>query len=156
MEHVGCILDQAGGRQWADKYYLVEVVIPGVAGGQTGTIFNFPSNIQQINGKKIDRVWAVNTISGSSPKSPTGRSLYIPGSSVGYNVYTSLYVNGYTQVYNVLNDLIGVGAGGGQDLWQTGLHLYGNIVDWSISKIILTSAPGNTSDLSVLYLVKYY
>lgn len=153
---VGCVLNQAGQQKWADKYYLLEVVIPGTPTGQTGTVFNFPANIQQVNGKQIDRVWTFYPVNGTVPgagtlKAPSGNSILYPSATL--DIYFSLFVNGYEQVAKIpyLQAARSLNAGDNE-----GVKLYGNVVDWSISAVYLSAAPNNTQNQSVLFLVKYF
>lgn len=141
------------GYWYPGKYYLVEVVIPGAAGGQTGTVFNFPSNIQQINGKKIDRVWTfAPPDSGGTGNfiAPSGNTVLYPSLSV--NIYFSLFVGGYEQIAKVPY----LHAARINDYDNGGVALFGHVVDWSISAVYLTPAPGNTNNKSILFLVRYY
>lgn len=149
---VGCS-PQGNQQAYPNKNYLVEVVIPGVPGGQTGTIFNFPSNIQQINGKKINRIWTFSPTgagAGVGPvKAPSGNQVFYPTSSV--DIFFSLFVNGYEQIAKVPYLQAARIAGAG-----AGLFVFGQVVDWPISAIYLTAAPGNTANQSVLFLVEYF
>lgn len=150
MDMVGC------GTQTnpANAYYFLEVRVPGVAGGQTGTIFYFPSNIEQLNGARIDRIWTLPSYySAFGPsKAPSGATILYASSSQA--IYFTLKVSGYDLISNMEYVAATGDPAGGYEL--DGLRLNGVVIDWSTSYILLNPAPGNTVDNSVCFIVRYW
>ena len=138
-------------------YYFLEVVVPGVASGQTGTIFYFPSNIEQLNGAKIHSISGIVLTNGATTpiqgitKTPSGRVPLVPTSS--QNIFFTLKVNGYDLISNVdYQEIANYGFGNN----KYGLHLGGVVIDWSTSYVLLNPAPGNTVDNAVCFIVQYW
>ena len=134
----------------AKKFEFVEVVIPGVAGGATGTIFNFP-DLPKLRYTSLlaMSIYSPNNIT-LTPAGNTPVTLAIIQKS-----FLVLYADDRQDLYRIpLTDLNRTQAS--TDPFVRQLYEFsGQQVTWDKCYVQLGSAPANTTNLSFCFGIHY-
>lgn len=133
------------------KYELVELVVPGVAGGQTGTRFSFP-DLPKLRYTALQAITIFTP--GTITTSPIANPIF--AISVFKTAYLTLYANERQDLYRIpLLELNRI-QNSAVDPFVRSLFEFNNPkVTWDKSYIELGSAPGNTVNTSFLFGVYY-
>jgi hypothetical protein len=133
------------------KYELVELVIPGTSGGQTGTRWNFP-DLPKLRYTSLQAVETFNQ--NDIPTSPLLNTV-VPN-SVLQSAYIVFYLNERQDVYRVpLISLHRVQNSNADPFVRSLFEFVGQKVTWDKTYIELSAQPGNTSNLSFIFGVYY-
>jgi len=138
----------------SQKYELIELVVTGVAGGQTQTRWNFP-DLPKLRYTALQAIsfFTAGTITASPLNNPL-----LP-TSVLAKSYLVLYANDRTDLYRIplleMNRVQNLNAGV-SDPFVRGLFEFNNQkVTWEKSYIEIASSPANTANQSFLLGVYY-
>lgn len=134
-----------------DKFEFVELLIPGVAGGQTGTRFNFPDlpKLRYVTTQGL-QVFNSNNIANISPSGNTNIASTVNLKSA----FLSLYCNERQDIWRVpLNALSNIDSNGVTvwGIWE----MKGQQIVWDKSYVEFGAAPANTSNFAI-FLGVYY
>lgn len=133
-----------------DKFEFVELVIPGVAGGQTGTRFNFPDlpKLRYVSTQGLQCFTNDNTV-GTSPSNYAN----LAASVTLENAFLSLYCNERQDIWrvplNVLNNMNGSHVN--WNIWE----MKGQQIVWDKSYVEFGVAPANTTTAAIFFGVYY-
>lgn len=138
----------------SQKYELVELVVSGVAGGQTQTRWNFPD----LPKLRYTALQAISVFTAGTLTSTPLNNPLLP-TSVLAKSYLVLYANDRTDLYRIplleLNRMQNLSSGV-SDPFARGLFEFNNQkVTWEKSYIEIASAPANTANQSFLLGVYY-
>ena len=133
------------------KYELVELVVPGTAGGQTATRFNFPD----LPKLRYTSLQAVETFTANDvPTSPLLNS--VVSTAVLQSAYIVFYLNERQDVYRVPLVSLHRMQNASNDPFVRGLFEFvGQKVTWDKTYIELAAAPANTNNISFIFGVYY-
>lgn len=133
------------------KYELVELVVPGVATGQTGTRFTFP-DLPKLRYTALQAITVFTP--GTITTSPIGNPIF--SVTVFKTAYLTLYANERQDLYRIpLLELNRV-QNSAVDPFVRSLFEFNNPkVTWDKSYIELGSSPNNTANTSFLFGVYY-
>ena len=134
------------------KYELVELVIPGIAGGgQTGTRWNFP-DLPKLRYTSLQAVQLFTP--GTITTSPLGNAL-ITTAALKYG-YLTFYANERQDLYRIpLLEMNHIQNSATDPFSRQLFEFAGQKVTWEKSYIEFGQAPGNTSTGSILLGVYY-
>jgi hypothetical protein len=133
------------------KYELVELVVPGVAGGQTGTRFSFP-DLPKLRYTALQAITIFTP--GTITASPIGNPLF--AISVFKTAYLTIYANERQDLYRIPMLEMNRIQNSAVDPFVRGLFEFNNPkVTWDKSYIELGGAPNNTVNTSFLFGVYY-
>lgn len=135
----------------ATKFEFVEILVPGVAGGQTQTLFNFPdlpklryTSLQAIS------IYTAGTIT-ATPSNYTPVSTAILQKS-----YIVLYANDRQDLYRIPLLEFNRFQNSANDPFVRQLFEFpGQKVTWDKSFIQIANAPGNTSNVAFAFGIYY-
>lgn len=136
------------------KYELVELLVPGVAGGNTGTQFNFPDlpKLRYVNIQAIE-TFGIDTITVSPNNVATATAAYLQKS------YLVLYSNQRQDLWRIpLVSLVRTQAtaGGATTPFVRSLfELKDQQITWDKSYVTMASAPANVANFSFIFGVYY-
>jgi hypothetical protein len=135
----------------AMKYELVELVIPGVAGGQTGTRWNFP-DLPKLRYTSLQAVSVFTD--GTLTTSPLGNTL-MP-TSVLKTAYLTFYANERQDLYRIpLLEMNHIQNSANDPFSRQLFEFTGQKVTWEKTFIELGAAPANTANRSIVLGVYY-
>lgn len=135
----------------ATKFEFVEILVPGVAGGQTQTLFNFPdlpklryTSLQAIS------VYTAGTITATP-------SNYTPiTTAILQKSYLVLYANDRQDLYRIpLLELNRFQNSANEPFVRQMYEFPGQKVTWDKSFIQIANAPANTSNLAFAFGIYY-
>jgi hypothetical protein len=139
----------------AKKYEFVEVVVQGIAGGQTLTRFNFP-DLPKLRNTKLQALSCYNPeIISTTPNGNTVATKAILSKS-----FLVLYSNERQDLYRIpltlLNNVQANGAGTTNQTHQMFLYEFNDQnVTWDKCYIELGSSPANTTNFSFAFGIYY-
>lgn len=135
----------------ATKFEFVEVVVPGIAGGQTQTLFNFPDLPKlRYTALQAMAVYTPGTIS-NSPSNYTPVSLAILQKS-----YLVLYANERQDLYRIpLLEMNRFQSAANEPFVRQLYEFPGQKVTWDKSYIQIANAPANTATLAFCFGIYY-
>lgn len=135
----------------AIKYELVELVVPGVAGGQTGTRFAFP-DLPKLRYTALQAITIFTA--GTITTSPIGNPIF--STTVMKTAYLTLYANERQDLYRIPMLELNRIQNSAVDPFVRSLFEFNNPkVTWDKSYIELGAAPANTANTSFLFGVYY-
>lgn len=141
---------------FSDAYQAVEVVIPGVAGGQLGTQFNFPDLPYLRPNMAAIQAIEVYTLATQTNGPISGNPL--PSLAVMQKSVITLYggIDGVKQGNQIIQQMPLLRLNNIQnatpDPFSTNMMRFNNLqVDWTKSFIQLASAPANTVSWSYFF-----
>lgn len=133
------------------KYELVELVIPGVAGGQTGTRWNFP-DLPKLRYTSLQA--ATIFTAGTLTLSPLGNAIMTTARLA--KAYITFYANERQDLYRIpLLEMNHVQNSVPDPFTRQLFEFAGQKVTWEKTYIEFGSAPGNTANESILLGVYY-
>lgn len=137
----------------AAKYELVELLVPGVGGGQTQTQWSFP-DLPKLRYTSLlaMETWAIDTLE----KSPN--NVDTPTAAIMEKSYLVLYTNERQDFYRIpLISLIRQQAttGASAPFVRALFEFQGQKVTWDKSFIQIANAPANTTNFSFCFGVYY-
>jgi len=133
------------------KYELVELVVPGVAGGQTGTRFAFP-DLPKLRYTALQALTIFTA--GTITTSPIGNPIF--STTVMKTAYLTLYANERQDLYRIPMLELNRIQNSAVDPFVRSLFEFNNPkVTWDKSYIELGAAPANTVNTSFLFGVYY-
>ena len=137
----------------AAKYELVEVLVPGVGGGQTQTQWSFP-DLPKLRYTSLLGMesWAIDTLE----KSPN--NVDTPTAAIMEKSYLVLYSNERQDLYRIpLISLIRQQAttGASAPFVRALFEFQGQKITWDKSFIQIANAPANTTNFSFCFGVYY-
>lgn len=135
------------------KTELIELVIPGVAGGQQGTIFKFP-DLPKLRAASAMGIEAYNE--NQVARSPLGNAVI--DTSNFLNAYLTLYYNEREDGYRIpLFSLLRSNGTSGPGTNGLFYQLNGQLITWDKSYITFANGfpPGNTNNVSFLFQFYY-
>lgn len=136
----------------AKKYEFVEVVVPGTAGGQTLTRYNFP-DLPKLRNTKLQAI----TCYPNSVVNFTPNNNQVAGNSDLAKSFLVLYSNERQDLYRIpLSILNNVRVEGGQEANTMFLYEFNDqSVTWDKCYIELASSPNNTENFSYAFGLYY-
>lgn len=135
----------------AMKYELVELVIPGVAGGQTGTRWNFP-DLPKLRYTSLQAVSVFTD--GTLTTSPLGNTLL--ATSVLKSAYLTFYANERQDLFRIpLLEMNHMQNSASDPFSRQLFEFTGQKVTWEKTYIELGTAPANTANRSIVLGVYY-
>ena len=137
----------------AAKYELVELLVPGVGGGQTQTQWSFP-DLPKLRYTSLlaMETWAIDTLE----KSPN--NVDTPTAAIMEKSYLVLYSNERQDLYRIpLISLMRQQAttGATAPFVRALFEFQGQKVTWDKSYVQIGSAPANTTNLSFCFGIHY-
>jgi len=137
----------------AAKYELVELLVPGVGGGQTQTQWSFP-DLPKLRYTSLlaMETWAIDTLE----KSPN--NVDTPTAAIMEKSYLVLYANERQDLYRIpLISLMRQQAttGATAPFVRALFEFQGQKVTWDKSFIQIANAPANTTNFSFCFGVYY-
>lgn len=133
------------------KYELVELVIPGVAGGQTGTRWNFP-DLPKLRYTSLQAVSLFTA--GTLTISPLGNAICTTARLA--KAYITFYANERQDLYRIpLLEMNHMQNSAVDPFSRPLFEFTGQKVTWEKTYIEFGSAPANTSNESILLGVYY-
>lgn len=138
----------------ADKYELVELLVPGVATtGNTGTQFFFPDlpKLRYVSTFAIES-WAVDTLLVSP------NNVALPSAAIMQKSYLVLYANEMQNLWRIpLISFIRTQAttSASAPFVRAMYELKGQKITWDKSYVQCASAPANTTNISFCFGVYY-
>jgi hypothetical protein len=133
------------------KYELVELVIPGVGGGQTGTRWNFP-DLPKLRYTSLQA--ATIFTAGTLTLSPLGNA--IMSTTRLAKAYITFYANERQDLYRIpLLEMNHIQNSVPDAFSRQLFEFAGQKVTWEKTYIEFGSAPGNTANESILLGVYY-
>jgi hypothetical protein len=133
------------------KYEFVEIQVPGVAGGQTNTQWNFP-DLPKLRYTSLQAMttYTAGTITASPTNVPP------PATSILAKSYLVLYANERQDLYRIpLLELNRI-QNSATDPFVRSLFEFGGVkVTWEKSYVQIASAPANTTNISFQFGVYY-
>lgn len=137
----------------AAKYELVELLVPGVGGGQTQTQWSFP-DLPKLRYTSLlaMETWAIDTLE----KSPN--NVDTPTATIMEKSYLVLYSNERQDLYRIpLISLMRQQAttGASAPFVRALFEFQGQKVTWDKSFIQIANAPANTTNFSFCFGVYY-
>lgn len=137
----------------AAKYELVELLVPGVAGGQTQTQFSFPDLPKlRYTALMALETFAVDTLTVSP------NNVALPSAAVMQKSYLVLYSNERQDLFRIpLISLIRTQAttGASAPFVRSLPEFSGQKITWDKSYVTIASAPANTTNISFVFGVYY-
>jgi hypothetical protein len=137
-----------------DGFAVVELKIPGVAGGQTGTQFNFLDQaLLRTDVARIKAVesYTVNSVTGSPVSNGTLASI-----AIMKTCSLTLVTSGKQLVQNIPLARLNTIQNASTDPFVRNLFELGGLsVNWTDSFAKFTAAPANTTDIYLLFGVYY-
>lgn len=135
----------------AIKYEFVEIVVPGAAGGQTGTRFSFP-DLPKLRYTSLQAVSFYTA--GSMTTTPQNNPLF--ATSILKSCFLTLYSNERQDLYRIpvleLNRI----QNSSTDPFIRGLFEFTNQkVTWDKSYVEFFASPANTANTSVCFGIFY-
>jgi hypothetical protein len=135
------------------KYELVELLVPGVAGGNTGTQFNFPDlpKLRYVNVQAIE-TFGIDTITASPNNVAIATAAFLQKS------YLVLYSNQRQDLWRIpLVSMVRTQATTAASTpFVRGLfELKDQQITWDKSYVAMASAPANTVNFSFIFGVYY-
>lgn len=135
----------------AIKYEFVEVVVPGVAGGQTGTRFSFP-DLPKLRYTSLQAVSFYTP--GSMTTTPQGNPLF--NISILKSAFLTIYANERQDLYRIPVLEMNRMQNSANDPFIRGLFEFTNQkVTWDKSFVEFFTAPANTANTSLCFGVYY-
>jgi hypothetical protein len=137
----------------AAKYELVELLVPGVAGGQTQTQFSFP-DLPKLRWTALMALetFAVDTLTVSP------NNVALPSAAILQKSYLVLYSNERQDLFRIpLISLIRTQAttGASAPFVRSLPEFSGQKITWDKSYVTIASAPANTTNISFVFGVYY-
>ena len=137
----------------AAKYELVELLVPGVAGGQTQTQFSFP-DLPKLRYTALMALesFAVDTLAVSP------NNVALPSAAILQKSYLVLYSNERQDLFRIpLISLIRTQAttGASAPFVRSLPEFSGQKITWDKSYVTIASAPANTTNISFCFGVYY-
>jgi hypothetical protein len=133
------------------KYELVELVIPGVAGGQTGTRWNFP-DLPKLRYTSLQA--ASIFTAGTLTLSPLGNAIMTTARLA--KAYITFYANERQDLYRIpLLEMNHIQNSATDPFTRQLFEFAGQKVTWEKTYIEFGSAPGNATNESILLGVYY-
>jgi hypothetical protein len=137
----------------AAKYELVELLVPGVAGGQTQTQFSFPDLPKlRYTALMALETFAVDTLTVSP------NNVALPSAAILQKSYLVLYSNERQDLFRIpLISLIRTQAttGASAPFVRSLPEFSGQKITWDKSYVTIASAPANTTNISFVFGVYY-
>jgi hypothetical protein len=137
----------------AAKYELVELLVPGVAGGQTQTQFSFPDLPKlRYTALMALETFAVDTLTVSP------NNVALPSAAILQKSYLVLYSNERQDLFRIpLISLIRTQAttGASAPFVRSLPEFSGQKITWDKSYVTIASAPANTTNISFCFGVYY-
>jgi len=134
-----------------DKFEFVELIVPGVAGGQTGTRFSFPDlpKLRYVTTQAIQCYISTGVVNTS----PSGYQ-NLADTTTFESAFLSLNVNERQDIWRVpLRALNNIDSNG---VTQYGMwELKGSQIVWDKSYVEFGIAPGNTATQGIFFGVYY-
>jgi hypothetical protein len=135
------------------KYELVELLVPGVAGGQTQTQWSFPD----LPKLRYTSLMAMETF-GVDQMTVSPNNVAVSTAVILQKSYLVLYANERQDLYRIpLISLVRTQAttGASTPFVRALYEFNGQKVTWDKSFVQIASAPGNTSNYSYIFGVYY-
>lgn len=137
----------------AAKYELVELLVPGVAGGQTQTQFSFPDLPKlRYTALMALETFAVDTLTVSP------NNVALPSAAILQKSYLVLYSNERQDLFRIpLISLIRTQATStpSAPFVRSLPEFSGQKITWDKSYVTIASAPANTTNISFVFGVYY-
>ena len=137
----------------AAKYELVELLVPGVAGGQTQTQFSFPDLPKlRYTALMALETFAVDTLTVSP------NNVALPSAAIMQKSYLVLYSNERQDLFRIpLISLIRTQAttGASAPFVRSLPEFSGQKITYDKSYVTIASAPANTTNISFVFGVYY-